>query len=108
MTRSTYNTTVLYLKELSEFILDLKSLRSIGVPALLKKYESSQFMASLESIRLSRSAYEKLLVKSVAKKVELLKTLSRVIIVEDNVEPIKKKEVTSIVETKKKSKKNKK
>lgn len=106
MTRSTYNSTVLYLKELSEFILDLKSIRSIGVPALLKKYQSSQFVTELQAIRTSRLSYEKLLVKSVAKKVELLKTLSRAIIVEDVAveEPIK--EVT--VETKKKSKKNKK
>ncbi len=103
MTRSTYNTTVLYLKELSEFVLDLKSIRTIGVPALLKKYESSQFVAELQAIRTSRLSYEKLLVKSVAKKVELLKTLSRAIIVEDVVEPIKE-----VVETKKKSKKNKK
>jgi len=103
MTRSTYNTTVLYLKELSEFILDLKSIRSIGIPALLKKYESSQFVTELQAIRTSRLSYEKLLVKSVAKKVELLKTLSRAIIVEDVVEPIKE-----VVETKKKSKKNKK
>ena len=106
MTRSTYNSTVLYLKELSEFILDLKSIRSIGVLALLKKYQSSQFVTELQAIRTSRLSYEKLLVKSVAKKVELLKTLSRAIIVEDVAveEPIK--EVT--VETKKKSKKNKK
>ena len=103
MTRSTYNTTVLYLKELSEFVLDLKSIRTIGVPALLKKYESSQFVAELQAIRTSRLSYEKLLVKSVAKRVELLKILSRAIIVEDVVEPIKE-----VVETKKKSKKNKK
>jgi hypothetical protein len=103
MTRSTYNTTVLYLKELSEFVLDLKSIRTIGVPALLKKYESSQFVAEIQAIRTSRLSYEKLLVKSVAKRVELLKILSRAIIVEDVVEPIKE-----VVETKKKSKKNKK
>lgn len=102
MTRSTYNTTVLYLKELSEFVLDLKSIRTIGVPALLKKYESSQFVAELQAIRTSRLSYEKLLVKSVAKRVELLKILSRAVIVEDVVEPIKE-----VVETKKKSKKKK-
>lgn len=108
MTRSTYNATVLYLKELSEFVLDLKSIRTIGVPALLKKYESSQFLAEIQPLRTSRLTYEKLLVKSVAKRVELLKALSQAIVVEDAIEPLKEEAAVVVVETKKKSKKNKK
>ena len=93
MTRSQYSAKVFRLNEITALIKDLKSLRSLGVAALLEKYKSTEFFADLNG----RGFADKALIKYTAIRVQLLKELNAVVvIVEDSSEVIAKEEVVIV------------
>ncbi len=94
MTRSQYSAKVFRLNEITALIKDLKSLRSLGVAALLEKYKSTEFFADLNG----RGFADKALIKYTAIRVQLLKELNAAV-VEDSPAVIAKEEVAIVEET---------